>query len=176
MFRRIFAFLLLGWVLGFAWFALFLPQPAGPVRTDAAVVLTGGKGRIERGIEALDRGWTDQLLVSGVGDQVTQAELAEQHAIPQRLLSCCITLGYDAVDTRSNAAEAAAWVHEHDFRSIRLITSDWHMRRARFDIDQVLDSEVETLTDAVSTEPTMFMLFLEYHKFIARNVVQWLGL
>jgi hypothetical protein len=51
MIRRTIAFVFLVWVLGFAWFALFLPQPADLTRTDAVVVLTGGAQRIDRGRE-----------------------------------------------------------------------------------------------------------------------------
>lgn len=54
MIVRLFAVSILGWMLGFAWFAIFLPQPLDGRQTDAIVVLTGGAGRIDRGI-ALDR-------------------------------------------------------------------------------------------------------------------------
>ena len=43
MIRRLLAFVLLAWLLGFAWFALLLPQPLeAEKRTDTIVVLTGG--------------------------------------------------------------------------------------------------------------------------------------
>ena len=38
--------LLLVWVLGFIWFAGWLPEPAPMERTDAVIVPTGGAGRI----------------------------------------------------------------------------------------------------------------------------------
>ena len=49
MIRRIASLVILVWSLGFGLFTVSLPQPAGAERTDAVVVLTGGKGRIERG-------------------------------------------------------------------------------------------------------------------------------
>jgi uncharacterized SAM-binding protein YcdF (DUF218 family) len=176
MFRRIFAFLLLAWALGFAWFAVVLPQPAGEARTDAVVVLTGGSGRIERGLEAVENGWARQMLVSGVDREVKSRELAAEYDIPDRLLDCCIALGYDAVDTRSNAAEAAAWIDAGGHRSLRLVTSDWHMRRALFDLRKALGPDVQVVSDAVPTQPPLFMLFLEYHKLLARHVADWVGL
>ena len=41
------------WTLGFALFTVSLPQPAADRPTDAIVVLTGGAGRIQRGIDFL---------------------------------------------------------------------------------------------------------------------------
>src|SRR3546814_2931561 len=66
MIKRLISLLLLAWVLGFAWFALLLPLPAAPQKTDAIVVLTGGPGRIDRGLEMLEKGDAKRLLISGV--------------------------------------------------------------------------------------------------------------
>ena len=54
MIKRLISLLFLAWVLGFAWFALLLPQPAPAEKTDAIVVLTGGPGRIDRALERLE--------------------------------------------------------------------------------------------------------------------------
>ena len=56
MIVRFIAVTLLGWMLGFAWFAIFLPQPLDGRQTDAIVVLTGGAGRINRGLSLLQDG------------------------------------------------------------------------------------------------------------------------
>ncbi len=177
MFRRFFSFLLLAWALGFAVFALMLPRPADATKTDGVVVLTGGSGRITRGVEALEKGWSKQLLVSGVDSEVKPAELATENDIPARLMDCCITLGYDAVDTRSNASETAAWAKDRKIGSIRLVTSDWHMRRASHDLEAVVGPDVTVLRDAVPTrEPSLKMLFLEYHKLIFGHIARWLDL
>ncbi|ARU16646.1 YdcF family protein [Croceicoccus marinus] len=166
MIRRILSFLLLVWAIGFIWFAALPPRPAGDEKTDGIVVLTGGAGRIERGVEALREGWSPAMLVSGVGREVKDAELAAQFDIPARLMRCCITLGYDAVDTRTNAEETAAWIAANDVTSIRLVTADYHMRRAASDLRRQVGSDVTILRDAVHTEPSLAMLFLEYHKLL----------
>jgi len=85
-------------------------------------------------------------------------------------LACCVTLGYESVDTRSNAREAARWIAQNRFGSVRLITSDWHMRRAAFDLAQVAPSGLVVVEDAVTTRPSFSVLFLEYHKLLARLV------
>lgn len=170
MIRRIASSLLLLWGLGFLWFGIFLPRPAGDVRTDAVVALTGSGGRIERGIEVVRRGLAPRLLVSGVDREVRPAELAREYRISPSLLACCVTLGYESVDTRSNAREAARWMARYGVHSVRLVTSDWHMRRAALDLAQVAPAGVVVIEDAVTTHPRFYVLFLEYHKLIARLV------
>jgi uncharacterized SAM-binding protein YcdF (DUF218 family) len=169
MIRRILSALLLLWVLGFAVFVVVLPGPAEPSETDAIIVLTGGENRIERGIALLKDGQAERLLVSGVNRTVRPAELAEQMGEPEDLFECCIDLGQEAVDTRSNGEEAARWMREHRFTSVRLVTTDWHMPRARFELARELDDGVELVTDAVPSEPSFTQLFLEYNKYLLRR-------
>jgi hypothetical protein len=102
MIRRLISFALLAWVLGFAWFALLLPQPAPMVKTDAVVVLTGGANRIDRGLAVLKAGKAKRMLISGVDRDVKPPELAAQYADSAKLFECCIDLGFQSVDTRSN--------------------------------------------------------------------------
>lgn len=177
MFRRIFAFLLLAWILGFAWFAGVMPnRAAADVTTDGVVSLTGAGGRIEQGVQVVADKKARVLLISGVDSEVTPDELAAEYDIPMQLMNCCITLGYDSVDTRTNATETAAWASENDVKSLRLVTSDWHMRRAAFDLEQQLGPDMRIVRDAVKSEPKLHMLFLEYHKYLARRLAVWLDL
>ena len=85
-------------------------------------------------------------------------------------MACCVVLGYTALDTRGNALETADWVNKGHFRSLRLVTSDWHMRRSAGELDEVLP-HVRLVEDAVPSEPSPKTLFLEYHKPLA----SWLG-
>ena len=80
------------------------------------------------------------------------------------------------MDTRSNAEEAGRWLAKHDFRSLRLITSDWHMRRARYEFDRVLGGKYKIVPDAVRTEPSFVTLFSEYNKYLLRRVAVWIDL
>lgn len=170
MLSRIASALLIGWALGFVWFALTLPQPAGEVRTDAVVVLTGGSGRVVRGVNVLRDGWAGRLLVSGVDKNVKPHEFAVGYKVRSAMMACCVTLGFQAVDTRSNAVETAAWVRQQDVGSLRLVTNDWHMRRAVLELRRRLPDEVEIVEDGVPTRPGWRILFLEYHKFLARLI------
>lgn len=174
MFRRVLATIFVAWALGFFWFAAFLPGPAGDQRTDAIAVPTGLQGRIDRGLELLRRDSARQLLVTGVDNDVKPGEFAAEYKVEQELMECCITLGFAALDTRGNAAETAEWVAERKVRSLRLVTTDWHMRRAALELAAELPDDVALVEDAVPSEPSLWILFLEYHKLIARYVARML--
>jgi uncharacterized SAM-binding protein YcdF (DUF218 family) len=167
MIRRVLAFLFLGWVIGFLWFVLAMPGPAANQATDAVIVPTGGPGRIARGLEVLDQGLAKKMLVSGVDPEVKPGEFAAQFGVASDRMECCVTLGFAAVDTRSNAAETAKWVAQNEVRSLRLVTTDWHMRRTASELDRTLSDHVTVIRDAVPSQPDFGTLFLEYHKLLA---------
>jgi uncharacterized SAM-binding protein YcdF (DUF218 family) len=175
MLRRLIASILLAWALGFIWFAVALPQPAGEEHSDGVVVLTGGKGRIDRGLEALRGNWAPRLLVSGVDESVKPHEFATEYRIGSLQMACCVTLGFAATDTATNARETAAWIKVQKIRSVRVVTSDWHMRRAVLELRKTIPEEVAIIQDAVPTRPSLRMLFLEYHQLLARLALKLVG-
>ena len=175
MLKRLAALLLLAWALGFAWFALTLPQPHSGGKTDAVIVLTGGEGRVARGLEVLRKGWAGKLLVSGVDREVKPHEFVAVYHISPAQMACCVTLGFESVDTRSNAREAARWIAANKFRSVRLITTDWHMQRAAYELSLMQPKGVAVLRDAVVSKPGFETLFTEYHKLLARYAERLLG-
>jgi len=172
MLRRLASLLLVAWALGFVGFAVFLPQPVEAGRSDGIIVLTGGEGRIARGLELLRAHQAPLMLVSGVDPDVKPKELAAEYRIEPALMRCCITLGYESVDTRSNAKEAADWVAKHHLAKVRLVTSDWHMRRAAWELHRTIPASVEMVEDAVATRPSLGVLLSEYSKFLARRLWQ----
>jgi uncharacterized SAM-binding protein YcdF (DUF218 family) len=176
MILRFFSFLLLLWIIGFAWFAIDLPRPAGDdAHTGSVVVLTGGAGRIDRALDILESKAAGRLLISGVDRDVKPAELAAEYDRPGALFDCCIDLGFQAVDTRSNALETARWAARRGDKSVRLVTSDWHMRRALLELERAMPPEVRLLPDAVQTQPSLGTLFTEYNKYLMRRLAAFAG-
>jgi len=170
------AFALLLYVLGFAAFAVLLPQPAGDERTDAIVVLTGGSGRIERGFELIGRGLARRMLISGVARTVRPGELAEAYDADPRLIACCVTLGRDSFDTRSNADEVARWVARRRIRSIRLVTNDLHMPRASYEVRKRAGGDLVIVADAVQTDPDARQIYIEYNKYLLGRAADLIGI
>ncbi len=176
VFARLMAFVALVWVFGFVWFIASLPAPGDPgVHTDGIVVLTGGQGRLARGIALLEAGTAKRLLVSGVDPSVRPHELAVQTGRPTALFACCVDLGRDAVDTRSNGAEVAAWVARHHYRSIRVVTSNYHARRARLEIAERLAPGVTIVDDPVAVGFGPALAAREWSKYAARRMAILLG-
>ena len=178
MISRFASVILLVYAIGFIVFAFTLGRPARPgtPQTDAAVVLTGGSGRLEHALEVLDQGQARRLLVAGADPSVTKADLTRRIPAGAKLIKCCVDLGSESVDTRTNAEEAQRWLAGHGFKSVRLITSDWHMRRARYEFDKVLGPKIRLVTDAVRTEPSFLTLFGEYNKYVLRRLAVWADL
>jgi uncharacterized SAM-binding protein YcdF (DUF218 family) len=173
---RALSFLILLYVLGYALFVVLLPRPADGQKTDAIVVLTGGPGRIDRGLDMLEQGRAQRMLISGVARTVRPIELAVQTGRDRKLFECCIDLGRESVDTRSNAEETARWLKKHQFRTVRLVTTDWHMPRARFELSRRVDDEVEIAGDAIESDPKFRQLFTEYNKYLLRHAAVLVGI
>ena len=172
MIVRVTAFVIAIFLLGFGWFAATLPEPTSDkVRTDVVVVPTGGVGRIDRGVQLLRDGAAQRLLVSGVYQGVTPAEFAAEYKLTREEMACCVVLGFAALDTRGNAREIAQWVRQGNYRSLRLVTSDWHLRRSANELEHALPPKIRVVKDAVRSEPSLRILFLEYIKLLA----SWLG-
>lgn len=166
MILRFLSAIFLAWAFGFVWFFATLPGPVDDIETDAVIVPTGAAGRIQRGLEVLDRGWAERMLVSGVDLEVRPNEFAAEFGVSRRRMNCCVELGFAAVDTRGNAEEIAKWVEGRGVKSIRLVTSDWHMRRVAGELSRTLPRTVTVVPDAVRTEPSLSVLLLEYQKLV----------
>ena len=177
MIARFLSFLLLLYALGFILFGVTLGRPAAAnLKTDATIAITGGAGRIEHAIDVLSDGLTKRVFIAGADPLVTKKDLVDRLGGRSRLVRCCVDLGSESVDTRSNAEEAQRWLARHKYKSVRLITSDWHMRRARYEFERVLDDKYELVPDAVTTEPGFSILFSEYNKYLLRRLAVWADL
>lgn len=176
MISRALAFLLLLYVLGYAFFAVLLPKSGDGRTTDGIVVLTGGAKRLERGLDLLEQGKARRLLISGVDRSVRQRELAVRYGKEQGLFECCIDLGREAVDTRSNGEETNRWLKKRKFKTVRLVTTDWHMPRASFELARLAGDSVAVYPDAIESNPRFTTLFTEYNKYLLRRAAVIVGI
>ncbi len=119
------------WIAGLVSYAAQVPQEVSDTTTatDAIVVLTGGSGRIETGLELLSQGLAERLFISGVGPSVSADTLVDAETPERETLLEKITVGAEAEDTPGNAIETAKWVRAQNVTSIRLVTAAYHMPR-----------------------------------------------
>ena len=136
------------YLLGFLVFIANLDQTPIPLPAtapaNAIVVLTGGPERIHTGLDLLEQTKGGRLLISGVHPQVTKETLKELVGDGGGLLDCCVDLGRTAEDTIGNATEVADWAAQHNYQSIILVTSTYHMPRALLELRRAMPARTIT--------------------------------
>lgn len=125
-----------GGFLHFADSIATLRPPLEP-KADAIIVLTGGYQRIDQAVELLRTGAGNRLLISGAHPTTTPSQIRKLTQSPANLFNCCIDIGYDAIDTIGNAREAAKWIHARGYKSILVVTNNYHMPRSLAELKYV---------------------------------------
>jgi uncharacterized SAM-binding protein YcdF (DUF218 family) len=149
-------------------------------KADGIVVLTGGSSRVSDAMELLAAGYGKRLLISGVHPTNAASDISRSLPDNQSLLGCCVDLDRSAVNTRSNAAETRRWARERGFKSLIVVTSNYHMPRAIVELSHAMpDVELipfSVIGDKWRDEPwwtsgaTLRLLLSEYAKYVAAEV------
>lgn len=126
------------WAAGLLAFAARVAQSTPADEPDPAqgiVVLTGHAGiRIQAAARLLEQGKGGKLLVSGVNQKASRADILSVSKSSKPLYDCCVQLGFEAADTKGNAREIAGWARHEKFTSLIVVTADYHMPRAMLEI------------------------------------------
>lgn len=125
----------------------FLVQSDKLEKADAIAVFSGDNGpRTEKGVELLKEGYADYLILSGgkVYDDVTMAELMKNHAIKLGVDESKILIDDESATTNENADFTADIIEENNFKSVIVVTSDYHTRRSKLAMEKALE---DTLID-----------------------------
>lgn len=164
--------LLLGllWLAGLLWFWLTLPsQSQSLARTDGVVALTGGEGRLRAAMNLLENKRVRRVLITGVHRETGKRQLAATLGVSMALMRCCVDIEHEAGNTIGNAKAAAQWVAVEHIRSLRLVTSDYHMPRALLEFQAMLPN-VEIVPTPVPGQIGISGLLLEYAKYSVRLI------
>lgn len=130
----IFASFLL-WTGGFIVFDAYIKKTQNNIeKTDAIVVLTGGKNRIAESFNLFNNEMADILIISGVSDNVSLKELERQNKTSIIKNNDKIFIGREAATTYQNAIEVSEIIRRNNIQSVRLVTSYYHMPRSKEEI------------------------------------------
>lgn len=171
------AVLLLFWLGGFIIFNKYIKSYKTDmnVHTDAVAVLTGGRNRIAEAVKIYNSGMADKLIISGVGTNVKLKDLERQNHVKILRNPENVILGDEATNTIENAIEVGEIIRRGNIRSLRLVTSFYHLPRSEQEILSQNTGVVIVLhpvySDYVSSKwwkkwGSFKLIASEYHKFI----------
>lgn len=139
------------------------------MHTDAIVVLTGGRGRVDEGIKLFRAGQGRLLLLVGVDP------LVKKHELYRGPGSDKVFIDKVSRNTVENAIYARELISRHKITSVKLITSRYHMKRATLIFRNALPPEVAIYPHPVdsrnlkedwwSHSGSFRLLFSEFYKY-----------
>lgn len=143
------------------------------VTVDAIVVLAGGKGRVEEGVRLYREGKGSWLFFIGVDPSVRRTDLYRPRPgdpTPER-----VVLEKNSRNTLENAIYGRDLLVQKNVRSIMLITSRYHMKRASILLRNALPKDISIYpcpVDSRNLQETWWnhggsfsLLFSEFYKY-----------
>ena len=115
-------------IYGFVMFLknIYHNQASFNYQTDGIAVLTGGKGRINLGLELFNKNKNLRLIISGVDKKVSDKSI-----IPNDLKNkASITIDKVSESTYENAKIINKWTSKYKLQNVTIITSYYHMPRS----------------------------------------------
>ncbi len=160
-------------------------QPPATPKADAIVVLTGGFQRIDQAVDLLKLGAGKRLLISGVHPSTTRSQIRRNTQSSADLFKCCVDIGHAAIDTIGNATETSLWIRNRGYRTILVVTNNYHMprsllelRRARPETEfiayPVVNSDLKT-TNWLRNPLVLKAILLEYGKYSVASLRDVMG-
>ena len=181
------------WTVGLLSFAARIETStpvAEPPRADGIVALTGAGSneRLAAAVSLLEDGKAQRMLVSGVNPEASREDIRTVSKAVRRLYDCCVDLDFTAADTVGNARETADWANNLRYRSLIVVTADYHMPRAMLELRATMpDIDLRPYPVATRivnakrwwrTSGGARLMIVEYSKYLAilgREAVRKLG-
>jgi len=169
-------------VLGsFLWFIAGVSNEEVELTRDAdgIVVLTGGASRVADAVELLAAGRGRRLLITGVNPSTNQGGLSRAVPLHEKFITCCVDLDHSAINTVGNAVETRRWARQRGFRSLIVVTSNYHMPRALAELGHHMPDVTlipfPVVTEKMRNEPlwasgSIQLLLFEYMKYLVAQV------
>ena len=141
-------------------------------QTDGIAVLTGGKGRINLGLELFNKNKNLRLIISGVDKKVSVKSI-----IPNDIKNKTrITIDKDSETTYENAKIINEWTSKYKLQNVTIITSYYHMPRSMMLI-QLLTPTINFYAYPVEKNvsyKTSFKENMKYYFFLTEEYIKYL--
>ena len=171
--------LLLLLIFGFLRFSAYINsyEAISNINIQGIAVLTGGKGRIDKGIKAFRKNPESILLISGVDKTVEKTEIVPKDFLNKRT----VLIDKKSETTIQNADEIINWANKNKINNIEIITSDYYMPRSIYILKKKA-KELNFYANPVVSDMklskiyygdfnTINFLFEEYIKFLLSLVI-----
>lgn len=122
------------------------PPPPLPARVDVIVALSGGSGRFDEAIRLLQEGRAPLLFLVGFQARAVAARLAAEPAAAALAREGRIIVEPRSGSTLEDAERTRTLVADRGARSVLLITSVYHVRRAGLTFRALLPQSVDLHT------------------------------
>lgn len=142
------------------------------VKTDAIVVLAGGRGRIEEGVRLYREHQARALFLIGVGPGVRKGDLFKERTDKE---GEGVFMEKVSRNTLENALYARDMILNKEVSSIKLITSRYHMKRATLIFRNILPKDIAIYPHPVDSRNlkeewwshggSFRLLFTEFYKY-----------
>ena len=145
--------------------------------TDGIAVLTGGKGRINLGLELFNKNRNLKLIISGVDKKVSDKSI-----IPNNLKGkSSITIDKVSESTYQNAKTINKWSSKYKLQNVTIITSYYHMPRSMMLIQSLTPTKnfyaypvEKKISNKISFKENIlyyFFLIEEYIKYLLSHLI-----
>lgn len=120
-------------------------------KIDAVVVLTGGRGRLSPALKLFSNEEADWFLISGVGEKNSLNSIFSDDELrdidPEKII-----LEKQSRSTYQNALFAKDILIEKGVRSVLLVTSNYHMKRALFVFRSLFPENIQCIPSSVESD------------------------
>lgn len=126
-------------------------------KVDAIVAISGGdtSARTEQAIELYKNGWAGKLIFSGAAADKTgpsNAEAMRRQALKEGVSPDSIILEETSETTKQNAANTHDLFTNNNIRSVILVTSAYHQRRAGLEFGERAGTNIRIVNHPVATD------------------------
>lgn len=133
------------------------PDDASCQTVDAIVAVSGGDtiARTTEAVSLYKQGWSDTLIFSGAAQDKTgpsNAAVMRQSAIDAGVPEADILIEELSETTKQNAARTQELITNRNIKSVILVTSSYHQRRAGLEFAKRFDNQINVINHPVATD------------------------